>query len=565
MIAASFDHLEARLAGERGNDRSGASCRVGHAERGSGPAAASGRTPRRLRVTVAGGGPVGLVFALTANELLGASVDVTVFDGRWADCAGAVTWKGESEGNRRRDQVVTLQSGVSKDLPRAIERALFGSDDFSAVWPYGRNSPRERGRPRNIRIRDIEDRLLDMARGTNIRLVPERYEPEGRDLGCEVLAICDGASSPTRERFAAAFGTPDPTPYLVDGKLGEDVILSLGVSTAIDPATAVVLTVAQNRFLLNTHGGRGVLNIRLMPEEARELGMIHLDRTPAQGCFPACGCALSRVEYAAGRGAYVCPRHRTTLKAALDGASPLWRRVREGLQLFEIAERDVHAVTAFRSSMTHRSRFTAEVKPAGAVEGGTFGFLLGDASGPIHVWPGRGLNHGLSTAVSLARCLKEKWQGNRLRHADFARHEANMHMLQYRHKGRAWRAMVRFDENGQAKLISDVMQDSQCGARFCRRDAITEMGNRLRDVAGRLAGRLDALPDEAALRARMETLDNETLAILVGSGAWETVGSGGEEVDVTRLFPDVADAQTNEADLPQHTAACRLLDLAAVA
>lgn len=568
MVAAPFDRPEARLAGLPVDIRERPACQArGVPQRAGSPIAVPAvARPRRLRVTVAGGGPVGLAFALSLNDLLGASVDLTVHDGRWTDRSGSLAWKGEGEGNRRRDQVVTLQSGVCRDLPRTVERALFGSGDYSVVWPHGRNSPREYGRPRNIRIRDVEDRLLDLARVSKIRLIPERYEPRGRELGCDVLAICDGAASPTRERFTTAFGMPDPTPYLVDGRLAEDMILSLGVTTTIDPTLAVVLTVAQSRFLLNAHRGRGVLNVRLTREEASELAMIDLDGRKAAKCFPVCGCALSRVEFAPGRGAYVCARHRTTLKAALEPASPLWRRVREGLRMFDIAATDVHAVTVFCSSMMQRSRFTAELVPPGNAGGGTFGFLLGDASGPIHVWPGRGLNHGLSTGVSLARCLKEKWRGGLLRHADFARHEANMHMLQYRHKDRAWRAMVRFGEDGRARLIADLMQDALHRPLPRRRDMVAVFIDRLMSVTTRLAGRIETLPGESALRSRLEAMSDETLAMLVGSGAWETLASGGEEVDVTRLFREGAAPEPATGPVPPWGGAvCREPQAAAVA
>ncbi|WP_282695852.1 FHA domain-containing protein, partial [Streptomyces sp. CC208A] len=63
-----------------------------------------------LRVTVSGGGPVGLSFALLLEHLMGARVAVTVYDGRWAQEGAKVVWKGEGQGNVRRQQVVTVQS-----------------------------------------------------------------------------------------------------------------------------------------------------------------------------------------------------------------------------------------------------------------------------------------------------------------------------------------------------------------------------------------------------------------------------------------------------------------------
>ena len=80
---------------------------------------------------------------------------------------------------------------------------------------------------------------------------------------------------------------------------------------------------------------------------------------------------------------------------------------------------------------------------------------------------------------------------------------------------------------------------------------------RLSLVKARLQGRMDVLPDDDALRRRLEELDTETLGVLVGSGMWETLGSGGEEVDVTRLFTTSANDSSPmvDPDLPWMAAA----------
>ena len=49
--------------------------------------------PQVLRVTVAGGGPVGLSFALMLEDLMGPRVDDRVYDGRWTARRRRVTWK----------------------------------------------------------------------------------------------------------------------------------------------------------------------------------------------------------------------------------------------------------------------------------------------------------------------------------------------------------------------------------------------------------------------------------------------------------------------------------------
>src|SRR5215472_12426354 len=46
-----------------------------------------------LRVTITGGGPVGLAFALLLADLLGQTVAIRIYDGRWKRAHGRVVWK----------------------------------------------------------------------------------------------------------------------------------------------------------------------------------------------------------------------------------------------------------------------------------------------------------------------------------------------------------------------------------------------------------------------------------------------------------------------------------------
>ncbi len=200
-------------------------------------------------------------------------------------------------------------------------------------------------------------------------------------------------------------------------------------------------------------------------------------------------------------------------------------------------------MTGFQLDMVQRPRFTAQLLPRTATTPGTFGFLLGDAANAIHFWPGRGLNSGLASAISLARCLAAATRVTSLRDADFVRHEAVMAMLQYRHKGRAWRQMVTTDAAGNAVAIKDQIArgitEGEEGA--YDRDADTEalMGV-LTKTRDRLAPRLDGLPDDAMLRAHLEGLTGELLHTLLVSGTWDTVNVGGEEVDVEWLLDQPA-------------------------
>ena len=238
--------------------------------------------------------------------------------------------------------------------------------------------------------------------------------------------------------------------------------------------------------------------------------------------------------------------HDTLFLPALLKNSAFWGRVEEGLRLFGVAEENLTAVTCFRLDMVQRPRFTAQLFPRTSTTPGTFGFLLGDAANAIHFWPGRGLNSGLASALSLARTLAG-WRGRPLRDSDFVRHEASMAMLQYRHKSRAWRQMVTTDETGQAVAIKDRIGQGITSAEVEAPDREADLAalmERLRRTRARLESRLPGLPDDATLRAHLERLSTATLHTLLVSEAWDSASVGGEEVDIDWLLaptPDSAD------------------------
>ncbi|MGW6912702.1 FHA domain-containing protein [Kitasatospora sp. NPDC054939] len=494
-----------------------------------------------LNVTVSGGGPVGLAFALLLEHLMGPRVAVTVHDARWTRDGDRVVWKDESQGNVRRQQVVTVQSRQYLNLPEEAQARMFRGDSFTEMWPAGPDSIRGCG-PRNIRIAYIEDALLELAgeKPHAIRLVPERLDPvEHREAVAagHVLAICEGGGSRTREHFRDKFGTPDTSIYSLDGEHLQDVVLGLRVRSALPDPMAVLLTVAQNRFLLNSLRGEGFLNMRLTDDEAREVIGVDPVRHVFEQCVASRPCLMGRNE----DGDFRCATHGTLFLPALVKGSALWKRVLEGLALFGVPEEDLSAVTGFRLDMVQRPRFTAQLYPATPAGPGTYGFLLGDAANAIHFWPGRGLNSGLASAISLARSLSGAWRGRPFRDADFVRHEAAMSMLQYRHKSRAWKAMVTTDENGVScaikERIAQSMADGDAPPAPGRADEDLEafLGH-LRAIRARLAPRLPGLPDDAVLRAHLRRLSPATVRTLLASGVWDTLVMGGEEVDVDLFY-----------------------------
>jgi 2-polyprenyl-6-methoxyphenol hydroxylase-like FAD-dependent oxidoreductase len=510
-----------------------------------------------LTVSVAGGGPVGLSLALTLERLMGARVAVTVYDARWKREGDRVVWKGEADGNVRRQQVVTVQSRQYLNLPEEVQERLFTPGVFTEMWPAGPDSIRGYG-PRNVRIAHVEDTLLAMANESErITLVPEKFDiTERRDAVAadHVLAICEGSRSRTRDHFQHKFGSPDTSIYSLDGKHLQDVVLGLKVKSRLSDPMAVLLTVAQNRFLLNSLRGEGFLNMRLTEAEAQEVvGIDPVNRTFTD-CIASRPCVMARD----ADGDYRCATHRTLFLPSLIKGSALWKRVVEGLKLFGVAEGDLSAVSAFRLDMVQRPRFTAQLFPATARTPGTYGFLLGDAANAIHFWPGRGLNSGLASAISLARSLSGAWRGRPLRDADFIRHEAAMSMLQYRHKSRAWKAMVTSDEYGNSLAIRDKIAQSieEAATGPVDRDAdIDTLMLKLRAIRDRLAARMAGMPDDETLLRHLQALRTETLRTLVASGEWDTVIVGGEEVDIDIFYRPEGQPEARPARVPVLSAA----------
>ncbi|MFE6554726.1 FHA domain-containing protein [Streptomyces sp. NPDC057746] len=491
-----------------------------------------------LRVTVAGGGPVGLSFALLLEHFLGPQAQITVYDGRWRKQGRTIVWKGQDEGNVRRQQVVTVQSRQYLAWPEEVRARLFEPEHYSEMWPSGPDSIGDH-HPRNMRIAYIEDRLLEVAneKRERIRLIPTRFDPaEQQDALAtqHVLAICDGGRSHTREHFAARFGKADESIYSLDGRHLQDVVLGLRVKSTLSDPMAVLLTVAQNRFLLNSLRGEGFLNMRLTDAELSEVIGIDPVRRVFEECIASRPCLMDRDEH----GDFQCSTHGTLFLPALIKGSSLWKRVHEGLRLFGVESEDLTAVTSFRLDMVQRPRFSAELLPATASSPGTYGFLLGDAANAIHFWPGRGLNSGLASAISLARSLNGAWSGKAFRDADFLRHEAAMSMLQYRHKSRAWKAMVTSDDQGATWAIKDIIAHGiDAATDDLDRDADAKaLLERMRTLRERLAPRLPGMPDDEAILERLQTLEPATLRMLVLSGAWDTLTMGGEEVDIDIFY-----------------------------
>ncbi len=165
--------------------------------------------------------------------------------------------------------MVTIQSKPIAMLPSLLQKALLPTAGFAEIWPYSEDSPINHCRPKNLRIVDIEDRLLQHALKMGVQLVPRKFSLDNvQHSSCDVLAICEGANSKTRD-ILSAFGTVDTAPYSINGNHLQDFVLGLKVKSNMKSTEAVLLTIIQNRFLLNVdQNGQGYLNMRLTAEEA---------------------------------------------------------------------------------------------------------------------------------------------------------------------------------------------------------------------------------------------------------------------------------------------------------
>lgn len=527
-----------------------------------------------LRVLVIGGGPSALIFATSLKTLLGEKVSITILESRVVIDASlpppSLRWKTRTERVNRREQVVTLQSAVYSSLPKPVCDAIFPPNGYSNVWPVGGESPPNLGFPRNIRILDIEDRLLTFATSLGIDIRPERASTSTVDAAIQnrsfdFIVIADGPASRVREAHIHAFGKADPRAFALPNAPNtpiEDTVLALRVRCHMRDPDTVVLTISQNRFLLNARDGDGYLYMRLTKHEAAEVRGRSSTGKFFTGCIQSQPCNMIINEddeegECTSKERFSCPTHGTVFIPALDPHSLLWPRVREGLRLFNC---EVTAVTVFRLSMTLRPRYVAELTTLGEAPP-IFGALIGDAANAIHFWPGRGLNHGIYSGVALARTLHTAVMTRRrvkfIRSSELTRFEAAMHALQHRHKDRAWRAMVqRRGGDGPQKeevvTVADIIAEAieQSDGPSSREGMLREMESRINRMSDSLSRRLPMCPVPRDILERLRThCSLETLNVLVQSGTWETLLSGGPEVDIDALTPLYTEDE--EADVSQ--------------
>ncbi|CAF1177071.1 unnamed protein product [Rotaria magnacalcarata] len=505
-------------------------------------------TDQQIVVLVAGGGPVGLTFALNLTMMMGKNAKIIIYEGRWfVDDQGKMGWQDEKQKKTRRDQVVTLQDHVIEQMPNYIKQGLFRNIE-ERVWPTSRN----------IQIREVEDRLFDLLKpfvsNGQIELVPENLNEQSECLikgNFDILVGADGANSFVR-RYCNIQMISEGLEYAcgVAYNIPDDVPSS---EAPLDQAMNCVLTVSQTRYLVNSSTSRhGYLDIRLTHDEMDEL------RNRLQ-TFQSNNEVINLLDY------NKCPQ------------SPVWTIIRQGLDFFRISPKYVVRVIPIEINVRHASIVVRELrfeidkskqKPSEHDEKKyktALAFLAGDAAMCVHFWPGRGMNSGMKAAMALARnivrtCTSKNSIDIRkpLQFLDFLDYEGFMSRLRAREQqGRSLRVLV--DPIDKSVEESYTYGHSyQCYDKYTKRliRKLKETRDHLKEHP-EWPHRSSSISDEQ-LESASKRIAPHAVAQLSLANPWPTRAMSGVEVkcediypyDLKNVFPVPAAPSENEICAP---------------
>jgi len=221
-----------------------------------------------LKVLIVGGGPAGLILAiLLLSYFKGRDIMIKIYEHRIKkdNLTGLFVWKEEEDGNKRREQVVTLQNDTTIDLNFPINDnetlSQFLLQDYEEmVWPTSKNIP----------ICILEDRLLQALQQhkyyqnnfviiNDTQFNAELYLNEKFDI----IVGCDGGRSVLKDILNIKTNNISNSEYAV-GIYFNIPEMEEGTNQRLN----ALLTVIQTRYLLNcSYGKRGYLNIRLTQDE----------------------------------------------------------------------------------------------------------------------------------------------------------------------------------------------------------------------------------------------------------------------------------------------------------
>ncbi|CAF1461666.1 unnamed protein product [Adineta steineri] len=485
-----------------------------------------------LVIVVSGGGPVGLTFSLNIAAMMGKHVKIIIYEGRWfVDEHGITRWQDKT----RRDQVVTLQDHVIEQMPLFIQEGLFKNIN-ERVWPTSRNIP----------IREVEDRLLDLiqpfVQNGQVELIPEQLNEQSKHLiegDFDVLVGADGSNSFVR-RYCNIQMISEGIEYAcgVAYNIPEDVPQ---VDEPLHQALNCILTISQTRYLVNSSTSRrGYLNIRLIKNEYEEL-------IKCLQKFQDANDSLNLLDYDK------CPH------------SPVWSIVRQGLEFFKISPKYVIRVVPIEINVRHASIVVRELRleiskthpttSTTANAGGNkkkqfktmLACLAGDAAMNVHFWPGRGMNSGMKAAMALARNILHTCTSKTspysievhtpLQFLDFLDYEGFMARLRAREQqGRSLRILMDSIDASVEEAYT-YAHLNHCYVRYTK-----NLNRKLQETRERLKQRSDwphqtRLVTDEELQSACNRISHNAVAQLSLANPWPTREMSGTEVSVEDIFP----------------------------
>jgi 2-polyprenyl-6-methoxyphenol hydroxylase-like FAD-dependent oxidoreductase len=321
-----------------------------------------------LSVSVIGAGPSGLVVACNLVEWLGPRlVRVNVYDTRIGPGFDGIF---VSTARVRRDQVVTLQMDVLESLSYRTRCSLFQHVD-EAVW--GQST-------RNIPIREVEDRLLELAQTApyneciTLHSSPRSSSvSEHRAFLKEVIIKdnptvvigADGAGSMTRDVFDIE------RVEIPENQARSDFVLAVALRVRegefatglpLSQHCNVIMTLFQHRFLLNASSVErsGYLNILLSRDEWTYMQLCGAFRGARQRCdwghqghvYPGDDVNAHDDEF------YPSYQH----KRGIPGPeADLWQTVLDGLTFFGLNVSHIENIVGITINVFHSEKYVKDL------------------------------------------------------------------------------------------------------------------------------------------------------------------------------------------------------------
>jgi 2-polyprenyl-6-methoxyphenol hydroxylase-like FAD-dependent oxidoreductase len=281
---------------------------------------------------------------------------------------------------------------------------------------------------RNIPIREVEDRLLELAQTApyneciTLHSSPRSSSvSEHRAFLKEVIIKdnptvvigADGAGSMTRDVFDIE------RVEIPENQARSDFVLAVALRVRegefatglpLSQHCNVIMTLFQHRFLLNASSVErsGYLNILLSRDEWTYMQLCGAFRGARQRCdwghqghvYPGDDVNAHDDEF------YPSYQH----KRGIPGPeADLWQTVLDGLTLFGLNVSHIENIVGITINVFHSEKYVKDLITISSlvdeIPHSVIGCLVGDAAFPTHFWPGRGMNSAIKEAAVLAFCL----------------------------------------------------------------------------------------------------------------------------------------------------------------